>query len=175
MSGYQVDAYAQFITALIAAGAGMALCLAYDLLRLIRYACRPSVVGAFVQDIVWWLLATVTTCLVLLTRCSGTVRFYPLLSMAVGFITCRFTVSLILMRLGKQIVDIIKGIIGWINQKVFAPIIRLIASVSSKFTKIIKKFIKTVKNLLKDSGLVVYNQLKSWAKMPDRKRSKSDV
>ena len=175
MSGYQVDAYAQFITALIAAGVGMELCLAYDLLRLVRYAYRPSVLGAFVQDIVWWLLATLATCLVLLVRCSGTVRVYALLSIAVGFITCRFTLSLLLMKLGKQIVDIIKGVIGWLNKTVFAPIIGLIGLVSSKFTKIIKKFIKTVKNLLKDSGLVVYNQLKSWAKMPDRKRSKSDV
>jgi len=175
MSGYQVDAYGQFLTAVISAAAGASLCLLYDLLRLVRYAHRPSAVWAFFQDVAWWLVATAVTALILLVRCSGAVRLFALLGLAVGFVCCRFTLSLLIMKIGKKIADIVKGVLNVIFGRILAPVCKWIGSLLSKIIKIIKKFLKSVKNLLKDSVPLVYNHLKSWAKSLNVKRSNDGV
>lgn len=170
MSGYQVDTYAQFITAVISAAAGGMLCLLYDLLRLIRYARRPSALAAFVQDVAWWIAATVVTGLILLVRCKGEVRFFALLGIGIGFVCCRFTLSVLLMKFGKIIIDAIKRLLRVIFNRILAPVLNGLSSFLSKLLKNSKKFVKSVKNLLKHSLLVVYNFLKSWARMPRRKK-----
>jgi len=169
MNGYQVDAYGQFITAVISAAAGVGLCLLYDLLRLLRYARRPTVLQVFVQDVLWWLVATVVTGVVLLVRCSGTVRFFALLGLCVGFLCCRFTLSLVLMKAGKRIIDVIKRLAKAVWSKILEPVFISVTTLLRKIAKIIKKFLKSVKNLLKDSALVVYNHFVLWAKKPRQK------
>ncbi|MBQ2704600.1 MAG: hypothetical protein IJF58_03520 [Clostridia bacterium] len=169
MTGYQVDAYGQFITAVISAAAGVGLCLLYDLLRLIRYARRHTTLQVFVQDLLWWIAATVVTWVVLLVRCSGTVRFFALLGLTVGFLSCRFTLSLVLMKLGKKVIDAVKTVLKVVWRAVFEPFFRWVRAVWDKFSKIIKKFLKSVKNLLKDSMLVVYNHFVLWAEKPRQK------
>jgi len=169
MNGYQVDAYGQFITAVISAAAGVGLCLLYDLLRLLRYARRPTVLQVFVQDVLWWLVATVVTGVVLLVRCSGTVRFFALLGLCVGFLCCRFTLSLVLMKAGKRIIDVIKRLAKAVWSKILEPVFISVTTLLRKIAKIIKKFLTSVKNLLKDSALVVYNHFVLWAKKPRQK------
>ena len=169
MTGYQVDAYGQFITAVISAAAGVGLCLLYDLLRLIRYAGRPTTLQAFIQDVLWWLAATAVTWTVLLVRCSGTVRFYALLGLVVGFLSCRFTLSLVLMKLGKKTIDIVRLFLKAVWSKILEPVFKSVRALLEKNTKITKKFLKSVKNLLKDSVLVVYNHFVLWAKKPRQK------
>ncbi len=169
MTGYQVDAYGQFITAVISAAAGVGLCLLYDLLRLLRYARHHTTLQVFVQDVLWWLVATVVTGMVLLVRCSGTVRFFALLGLVVGFLSCRFTLSIVLMKLGKKVIDAVKALLKAVWRTVFEPFFRWVKAVWDKFSEIIKNFIKSVKNLLKDSMLVVYNHFVLWAKKSRQK------
>ncbi len=169
MNGYQVDAYGQFITAVISAAAGVGLCLLYDLLRLLRYARHHTTLQVFVQDVLWWLVATVVTGVVLLVRCSGIVRFFALLGLLVGFLSCRFTLSLVLMKLGKKVIDVVKAFLKAVWSIILEPIFKSARSLLGKISKIIKKFLKSVKNLLKDSVLVVYNHFVLWAKKPRQK------
>ena len=169
MNGYQVDAYGQFITAVISAAAGVGLCLLYDILRLLRYARRPTVWQVFIQDVLWWLVATVATGVVLLVRCSGTVRVFALLGFVIGFLCCRFTLSLVLMKMGKKIIDVVKGLLKAVWSRILEPVFKSVTALLEKKSKIIKKFLKSVKNLLKDSVLVVYNHFVLWAKKPRQK------
>ena len=141
MSGYQVDTNGQFITAVISAAGGVILCLLYDLLRLARYARRPTALWAFVQDIAWWLTATAVTGLVLLVRCRGEVRFFAIMGLAVGFLCCRFTLSLLFVGLGKRIIDLVKGVLRAINNQIFAPVLKAVAIILSKSLKKSKKFV----------------------------------
>ena len=169
MNGYQVDAYGQFTTAVISAAAGGFLCLLYDLLRLLRYAHRPTVFQTFVQDVLWWLAATLVAGGLLLTRCSGTLRSFALIGLLVGFLAVRFTLSLVLMKAGKKVIDLIKGVTGWVWNKIFSPILNKAVAVFNKMAEFIKNFLKSVKNLLKDSTHVVYNLFVLWARKPRQK------
>ena len=166
MSGYQVDGVAQFFTMAIAAAVGGGLCLVYDVFRIMRHIKRPSGFSALVQDVAWWLIAAVATWLLLLVRCAGVVRIYALLAIAVGFVCCRFSVSILFMKIMLPAVDGIK--------RFLTPIYKGCRTAGRKCAKTCKNILISVKNLLKHAGAVVYNQLKSRVGIPFRKRSEDN-
>ncbi len=171
MSGYQVDSYAQLITAVTSVVSGVALCLLYDLLRLIRYARRPSTPVAFIQDVAWWVAATLVTGVILLVRCNGEIRFFVLINMAIGFFVCRLTLSVIILKLGQPIIAFIKRCCNAIVQGVFRPFTRMLTQTGSNLLKKLKNFVKKAKKLLKHCVNVVYNFFVSWVRMTIAKRS----
>ncbi len=171
MNGYQVDGSNQFFTATISAGVGGLLCLCYDLMRLARCIKKPSVLGAFCQDIAWWLTATISTYLLLLIRCSGQVRFFAIIGLAVGFVCWRMTVSVAFMKVTKPIADWVIGATRLVKRRILHPLIKKLKIFGGFLLKTLKNILFSVKNLLKHTGLVVYNQLKSWVGMPFKKRS----
>ena len=93
MSEIQVDAAAQGLTFALAAGVGAALCLLYDLFRVLRLCRRPGRVGAFAQDLAWWAAAALATYGLMLVRCKGQVRVFALLGEGAGFLAARLTLS----------------------------------------------------------------------------------
>lgn len=161
MTGYQVTNSAQFTTTLISAAVGIVLCLMYDILRIIRMAHRPSVIQAFIQDVLWWLSAAVLTYGLLLVRCNGSVRAYPLIGETVGFLSCRFTLSVLIMRVAKVLVAFFGRVNRAFKCKVAAPVCRAAGRLASFVSEKLKKLGKIVKNLLKHTGSIVYNHVKS--------------
>ena len=73
----------QWQVALIAAEAGLALGLVYQLLRLVRYSLRNRWWTAL-WDLVFWAVAAAAVLYVLWRGCEGELRAYPLLCMALG-------------------------------------------------------------------------------------------
>ncbi len=171
MKGYQVDTYAQLITAIASVLSGGALCILYDLLRLLRYARRPTALRAFFQDVAWWITATVVTAVIMLVRCSGEIRFFVFINMGIGFLVCRFTLSVIILKVGRRIITLIRNCWKALYGKIFYPAGRFFTKTGSKLLKKLKKFVKTVKKLLKHCSKVVYNFFESCARKTIVKRS----
>jgi len=68
-----------------------------------------------------------------------------------------------------DIIDVIKRLAKAVWSKILEPVFISVTTLLRKIAKIIKKFLKSVKNLLKDSALVVYNHFVLWAKKPRQK------
>ncbi len=131
---------------------GVAMCLAYDI---IRAAHKTSVKGFFevmLLDILFWGLWSLITFCFLILRCKGEVRGYVLFGQASGFIVSRLTVSRIFF-------SAISYCLSFIS--------RLFAVFGSKFhslfffcEKNIKKTFKYIKKVLQHKAKLLYNQLK---------------
>lgn len=104
-------------------------CLAgiYDLLRIFRYTFKCHTLVVFLQDIMYFVLATLVTFCFVLAWNDGIVRVYLLAGELAGAVVYFLTISRIVMRLSKLIIKIIK--------KPFQFIIKKITYKKSQYTK----------------------------------------
>ena len=157
MNEIQVDIGGQIVTFWIAAALGAALCLVYDLFRIVRYGHRPSKWSAFFQDIAWWLICAVLTYGMMLVRCKGVVRIYALLGEGLGFVAFRLTASRLLLAVAKPVVRAVKAASAFVKRKVLAPLGALLRRITEKAVGFFKKFQKFLKNHLKRLLRLLYN------------------
>ena len=160
MSGYQVDNGGQFYTTLIAVAVGASLCLLYDVFRIIRMAHRTSYAAVFFQDVLYCFISAVITYGFLLVRCSGVVRIYPLIGELIGFICCRFTLSIPIMKAAKAAIHAARRAANWVKRVILPPLSRVISAISKALKKITEKINDLLKNLLKRVTGIVYNHVK---------------
>ncbi len=160
MSDYQLDLDAQYYTTLISLVVGAVLCIAYDLLRILRKLRRWSYAAVFVQDVAYCLFAAAVTYIMLLVRCSGVVRFYPLLGELCGFFICRFTLSRLIIIIADVIIAAARRVFSAIDRAVFAPMGRLFSRIFKKILVFVEKITYLLKKHLKDTALMVYNHVK---------------
>ncbi|MGI6279506.1 MAG: spore cortex biosynthesis protein YabQ [Acutalibacteraceae bacterium] len=76
---------------------GVVLCLAYDLLRALRRVKEQSAAAIFFQDVIFSVLAGITTFLFLLGITNGEFRGFVIIGMTAGFAVSRLTISPLLM------------------------------------------------------------------------------
>lgn len=160
MSGYQVDFSGQLETVFISVAVGAALCILYDMFRILRLTHRWSYAAVFWQDIFYCFLCAVITYGLLLVRSSGVVRVYPLIGEVIGFIICRFTLSRAVMKAASVVISAVQHILSAVNRVIFAPIYRVLRSVAEFFYNFVKKLIYLLKKHLKHTFQIVYNQVK---------------
>ncbi len=159
MSGYQVDLGGQYYTTLISLLVGGGLCLLYDCFRIVRAAWRWDGVAVFVQDVVYCVIAAAVTYGMLLVRCSGVVRIYPLIGEVCGFVICRFTVSRLVMLIATGIITFVRRVYFAVRKAAFVPIIRIAETIFKKIAAFSKKINYLLKNYLKDTSYLVYNHV----------------
>lgn len=160
MSGYQVDLGGQYYTTLISLLVGGALCLLYDVFRIVRMARRWSGIAVFFQDVMYCAVVSAVTYGMLLVRCSGVVRIYPLAGELCGFAVCRFTVSRLVMSAAKFIISAVKKVVAVVNKVIFAPVLHFFGSIFAKIFTFAKKINYLLKNYLKETSVMVYNHVK---------------
>lgn len=153
----------QTITFLLALAVGAALCLLYDVFRILRIGFRPGTVAIFVQDILYWLLCAMVTFCLLIVRCSGEIRGYALLGELLGWIICHLTLSVVIV----GVADGIFRFLRWLKRLILRPV-RAFSRFFRKHLRHFRKFLwklikntaKGVKKLLKRIYCLVYNCLK---------------
>lgn len=169
MNEIQVDLAGQIATFWIAAALGAALCLLYDLFRILRYAHRPRKAAAFVQDVLWWCVCAVLTYGLLLVRCKGVVRFYALAGEVLGFAAFRATLSRAVLAAAKPVVRVCRGAFRWLRRCVAAPCCRFVKNAAKTAAQRLKIFLKILKKHLKRLLRLLYNPHSADTK---RQRSK---
>lgn len=150
----------QTASLLIAAVMGAALCLLYDLFRILRMAFPPGKVTAFFEDVLWFVAAAAATYMLCLARCKGEVRSYIIIGEIIGFVLFRMTVSRLIMlaarpsvRAVKRFFRLIKGLII----RIFTPIAK---KLTEKIKKITAKTGKKEKKHLRSRISLLYNRKK---------------
>lgn len=168
MTEIQVDLSGQILTFWIAGAAGVGLCLVYDLFRLFRLLRRPSRVGVFVQDVLWWAVTALVTYGLLLVRCKGVVRLYALLGEAAGFLLCRGTLSRGLMAAARPAAGALHRLGGRCRRAARA----WLAPRKERLGAFAKKICEFLKNLLKRLRHLLYNFHIRVARKPGKRRTK---
>ncbi len=157
MNEIQVDINGQIVTFWIAAAVGAALCLIYDLFRIMRYTRRPSKWSAFWQDVAWWCSCAVLTYLLMLVRCKGAVRIFALIGEGVGFVAFRISLSRLLLGAAKPIIRVCTRFAKWVKRKVLEPFCGLMGRVLKISLSFFEKFAKFLKKHLKRLTTLLYN------------------
>ena len=136
---------------------GAALCLVYDLFRILRQAFRPSALSAFVQDIIYWLLVALVTFGLLLVRCSGVIRGYAVLGEVLGFVACRNSISVLIMKVSGAVIGFFRRINRFLSRHIVRPISKKTGDFSAFLKKNREKAENNFKKGLKRGLKLLYN------------------
>ncbi len=141
------DGYTDFISFLVAAATGAALCVIYDFFRVLRIAFKTKPITIFFEDLLYAIIYALITFCILLLRCSGTLRFFIFAGEGVGFILFRITFSRCIIFVFSKIINGAKICVFWARNTLLKPVLK----VFSKYHKIIIKKGKKVKEIIKKS------------------------
>lgn len=160
----EITFFSQMTGFLLAVGMGAALCLVYDLFRIVRIAAPPGRIGAFAQDVLWFAIAAVVTYLLCLARCKGEVRSFIIVGEAVGFILTRLTVSRLIIAAARRIIKVTRRAFHAVTSAVKKAFSRfampVISKISGKIKKIIYQIAKKPKKALRRRMPLLYNRKK---------------
>ncbi len=143
----------------IAALVGVALGVVYDFFKVLRLIGLDFKIAAFVEDILFFLIATVTMFSYYMQITNGKFRIISLVAAALGFIVYSLTVEKVVFFIIKKIYALISKILGFIYEKIILFVIRKIVlkpfSAIGKFFK--EKIFNFFKNLLPKKDKMLYN------------------
>lgn len=161
----EVDNFAQITTFALAIGVGLALCLLYDLFRILRLLWPPSQLLLFFEDVLYWVLSALVVFCFLLVRCDGSIRFFAVLGLILGWLGCHLTISRWIYRVSARLVKALRAMARWIRRHIFRPIARLLGWIYRLISRTLKKLCRLVKKVpvflkkcLHWRKRVVYNQ-----------------
>ncbi len=141
-------------------GMGFLLGLYYDVFRIRRKLVRPSTAAVFLQDCFFCVTAAVAVFFFSLAMTDGTVRWYVLLGVAVGFWAYRYTVGNLVVLLVDRLLCVIHRLGERIARVFSVPLACLRAAghaVSESCRKNVKKCKKFLKKVLQQVRRLLYN------------------
>lgn len=139
---------------------GVIFCVLYDFLRACRRVLKPSNTAVFFQDIFYFLIAGVLTFCLLLITTSGEVRGFVFVSIVLGFTLCRFTLSVVLLKILVMLLSGLVRIFRYLKLKItgfFGIVFKKVMSLAQKAAKYLKNVGFYIKKLLHKNTDIVYN------------------
>ncbi|NLO10571.1 MAG: hypothetical protein GX129_12010 [Clostridiales bacterium] len=124
---------------------GALVLLAYDHLRIIRRIIRHNVVAVAIQDLIFWVIASVFIFAMIYVKNNGTIRGFSVMGMVIGMVAYHYILS------------------DWIV-KLISSLILLILRPFSLAIAFIGKGLVILKNKAKILNNKIYSRLKSRAK-----------
>lgn len=157
---------------------GVGLGALYDVFRILRLAFWHGKIIISIQDIVFFVLAAISSFLFMLFRCEGQLRFYVLLGELLGFVVYYFTVGFLVIRMSKCIINWVKKILFFLYKIFIRPFVKLFVFIFRKikmfFMYIISKFKKLSrisKFRLQKKDVLLYNLNSSKKKSKNKKKN----
>jgi len=143
----------------IAALIGVALGVVYDFFKVLRLIGLNFKIAAFIEDILFFLIATVTMFSYYMQITDGKFRIISLIAAFLGFLIYSLTVEKIIFFIIKKIHFLISKILGFIYNKIILFVVKKTvldpARVLGRFFK--EKIFKFFKNLLPKREQMLYN------------------
>ncbi len=131
---------------------GVAMCLAYDVIRAFHKVSVKGFFEVMLLDLLFWGAWSLITFSFLILRCKGEVRAYVLFGQAIGFIIARISVSKLFYRFFTFVLRALARIFEILGSNVCKTV--------GCLEKNIKKILKTIKKGLQHKVKLLYNQLK---------------
>lgn len=126
---WEIDSSFQAVSFLYSVLFGVGYCLFYDLFRAFRKLYKPTAFSVFFEDLIYFLIISILTFLLLMSLSNGEVRGYIIFGIAVGFAVCYFTVSRLFVEIlfiifkffftiSEKTVDFLNRILIWLFEKI---------------------------------------------------------
>ena len=152
---WEINNNFQLISFLISCGVGIVYCLIYDVLRAIRKSCAVTDGTVFLQDIVYFVIISITTFMLLTALSNGEIRSYVIIGLLLGFLLCFCTFSKINLKVLVFIFSKFHFLSDWFVASINAmldTICRFLSETIEKTQKLLNNIKKIFKNHLKKSG-----------------------
>lgn len=135
---------------------GIVLCLTYDILRAFRRVKEYSAPAIFFQDIIFSVIAGMSTFLFLLSVTNGELRGFVIIGMTAGFVASRFTFSPLLMFVWTFIILKVYTASIFISRVIY----KAFDAFEKKTASFFKKSYDYIKKLLKRGRCLLYTKTK---------------
>ncbi len=149
---WEIDNNFQLISFLISCGVGVIYCLVYDILRAVRKSTNVTDGMVFLQDIVYFIIISITTFMLLTALSNGEIRSYVIIGLMLGFLLCFCTFSKINLKIlvffFSKLHFLCDWFVGLINAMLDA-ICRFFSKTIEKTRKLLNNIKKILKNYLK--------------------------
>lgn len=139
---------------------GAGLGMLWDLFRIFRLSFPTGKTVAFIEDVVYAILASFATLLFFYLFTSGGFRLFVFIGELLGFVVYYFTIGRLVYQIFIVVIRLIKKLIGWITwplRKLIRFAARKLAPVLKKARRSQKKFSKKFKNSLPFWSGSLYN------------------
>lgn len=97
---------------------GAALAAVYDLFRILRMLVRWPAILVGVQDVVYFVFATVVTFSFLMAFHDGQLRVFILAGELAGGVVYFLTISVLLLKLSRVVIRLVKSPFRWLKKQV---------------------------------------------------------
>ena len=138
-----IDSYSDAISVLVSLVTGFLICFIYDLFKSIRIIYRLKTLTIFIQDILFSVITSIITFLLLFVCVKGEIRLFILFFELTGFLAFRFLVSPINVKFLNKLNLIIKKRIFKPLNTLYLNLEKLLNTLCDKlFDKFFKKTLK---------------------------------
>ena len=151
---WEINNAAQLISFARSLGLGAIICCLYDILRAFRGVIKFSTLSIFFQDIIFSVFSAFLTFTFLLSVTNGELRGYFFLGATLGFVVFRCSISIVVFRLLRYIIDKGKCVFLWFSKFFYT----LFDTISKNTGDFFKKSLKLLKKLLKKQWYLLYTK-----------------
>ncbi|NLJ96268.1 MAG: hypothetical protein GX321_03880 [Clostridiales bacterium] len=127
---------------------GIIILFAYDQFRILRRIIRHNLLFLTIEDLLFWILASVFIFAMIYEKNSGTIRGFSIMGMGIGMILYHYIFSDMIVKLISRGIMILLGplffIFNWLKKSLYF-IIKKIRKLSGKIYIHLKNRIKSVK------------------------------
>ena len=161
-----VSSYSQIVNFLIAAIIGSALGVVYDFFKVLRLIGINGKIAAFFEDIIFFLICTITIFSYYMQFTQGKFRIYAFIGAVLGFFIYFLTVEKIVFFIVKKIYFFICKVFSFVYNKIVLKTAKFFYNSIKKLVKApldkIKRFLREnicifLKNLLPKKRKMLYN------------------
>ena len=135
---------------------GVALGVVYDIFKVLRLLGLNSFLTAFFEDILFFLISTITIFSFYMQITDGKFRIYPLVSAFLGFLIYFLTLEKIVFYIIKKIYNFIVFIFSFIYRKI---VLFIIKKVKQAFVFLLSPIFRVINKLLIQNIAIFFKKL----------------
>ncbi|MBP3706796.1 MAG: spore cortex biosynthesis protein YabQ [Clostridia bacterium] len=158
---WEINSNDQIVTFLWGIVLGIALCILYDFIRAALTVKRCGKCIVFMADVFFWVITSFVVFVFLLARTNGELRGYALVSIGVGFLIFKLTISKFISVIFRMFFNIwykILALIGDFLRRTLDKFYSAMCYIGKICKKSIKKCLKGSKKLLKNGWKMLYTR-----------------
>jgi len=108
----------------------------FDLFRITRIAFKTCNAIIFIEDVIFFVIATISSFIFILTNNNGVLRCFLIVGELLGAIIYFFSLSIVIIKAATAIINFIKAIIRFLYKIFIRPIIKLFLLIRKMIGKI---------------------------------------
>lgn len=148
-----------FLSTLIA---GMAIGLFYDFFRIARKVIPHAGWVVQLQDLLFWVAATIGVFYFMLLRNFGEIRMFAILGVVIGAVLYFYTISKPVLKVSVTVVNFIKRVISTAIHIITTPIRFIFNLLNPPIKKLATKQHKHLRQVARYGKIQVKKQIRNW-------------